>query len=225
MSVWSLVRTLGTRREELERLGDRHLEDVRDGLALVVDLQRLAVVALALADLARDVDVRQELHLDLEDPVALAVLAAAALDVEAEPARLVAADARLRDTREQLADRGEQPDVGGRVRARRPADRALVDLDDLVDVLGALERVVRADRLARTVQLARQRPVQDLGDERALAAPRHAGHGHERPERNAQVDRPQVVLAGAANAQRLAVARASRLSGSAPRARRAGTRR
>ena len=93
------------RREEVERLGDRHLEDVGDRPALVVDLERLAVVALALADLARDVDVRQELHLDLEDPVALAVLAAAALDVEAEPARRVAADARLGDAGEELADR------------------------------------------------------------------------------------------------------------------------
>ena len=78
---------LGDRREELERLGDGHLEHVRDGLALVVDLEGLAVVALALADLARDVDVGQELHLDLQDAVALAVLAASALDVEAEAAR------------------------------------------------------------------------------------------------------------------------------------------
>jgi hypothetical protein len=44
-----------------------------------VDLERLAVVALALADLTGDVDVGQELHLDLQDAVALAVLAAAAL--------------------------------------------------------------------------------------------------------------------------------------------------
>ena len=194
------------RREEVERLGDGHLEDVGDRLALVVDLERLAVVALAVADLARDVDVGQELHLDLEDAVALAVLAAAALDVEAEAARGVAAQTRLRDAGEQLADRREQADVGRRVRARRPADRALVDLDDLVDVLGALERVVRADRLARAVQLAGERPVEDLGDERALAAARHAGDGDERPERDTQVEVAQVVLAGAADPELLAVA-------------------
>src|SRR3954452_17868285 len=94
--------------KELVRLLDCHLEDVGDRLALVVDLERFAVVALALADLARDVDVRQELHLDLEDPVALAVLAATALDVERKTPGLVAADARLRDAREQLADGREQ---------------------------------------------------------------------------------------------------------------------
>ena len=45
-------------REELGGLLDRHVEDVGDGLALEVDLERLAVVARAVADLARDVDVR-----------------------------------------------------------------------------------------------------------------------------------------------------------------------
>ena len=66
--------------------------------------------------------------------------------------------------------------------------------------------VVRADRLARAVELAGERPVEDLRDERALAAAGHAGDRHERPERDAQVDVAQVVLARAAHAQRLAVA-------------------
>ena len=81
--------------EELERLLDRHLEHVGDRLALEADLERLAVVALAVALLARHVDVRQEVHLDLDLAVAAADLAAAALDVEAEAARLVAARPRL----------------------------------------------------------------------------------------------------------------------------------
>src|SRR3954468_21475003 len=102
---------VGHRGEEVVRLRDRHLEDVRDRLALVVDLERLAVVALAATHLARDVDIRQELHLDLEDPVALAVLDPTALDVEAETARLIAAEARLGDAGEELADRREQADV------------------------------------------------------------------------------------------------------------------
>ena len=46
------------RGEEVDGLLDRHVEDLGDGLALVVHLERLAVVAGAVADLARDVDVR-----------------------------------------------------------------------------------------------------------------------------------------------------------------------
>src|SRR5439155_6438357 len=43
--------------EELECFLDGHLENVGDRLALVMDLERLAVVALPAADLAGDVDV------------------------------------------------------------------------------------------------------------------------------------------------------------------------
>ena len=74
-------------------------------LPLVTDLQRLAVVALALADIAGHVDVRQKMHLDLDDAVALTGFAAPALDVEAETARLVAARTRFGYCREQFADR------------------------------------------------------------------------------------------------------------------------
>ncbi len=40
--------------EELGRLVHRHLEHVGDGLALGLDVQRLAIVAVALADVAGD---------------------------------------------------------------------------------------------------------------------------------------------------------------------------
>ena len=89
------------RLEEVGRLLDRHVQHLGDGAALVVHLEGLPVVPGALADLARDVDVRQEVHLDLDGAVAGAVLAAAALDVEREPARPVPADLRLGGLGEQ----------------------------------------------------------------------------------------------------------------------------
>jgi len=102
--------------EELERLADRHLQYVGDVLALETNFERLAVVALAVTLLARHIDVGQEVHLDLDLAVALADLATAALDVEGEAPRLVAAGARLGRPREQVADLVEQADVGRRVR-------------------------------------------------------------------------------------------------------------
>src|SRR5690606_11564648 len=126
--------------EEVERLLDVHIEHIRDRLALVENLQCLAVVARALADLAWYEDVRQEVHLDLDDSFAGACLAATALYVERESTGLVAACLRLRHGREELADVREYAAIGRRVRAWRAADRALVDLDHLVEVLDALQR-------------------------------------------------------------------------------------
>src|SRR5579875_3722970 len=74
----------GLGREELERLLARELQDVRDGAASPQDLEGVPVVAGALAHLARHVDVREEVHLDLDRPVPRAGLAATARHVEGE---------------------------------------------------------------------------------------------------------------------------------------------
>ena len=163
------LRDLG---EELERLLDRHLEHVGDRLALEAHLERLAVVAPAVAGLARHVDVGQEVHLDLDLPVALARLAAAAADVEREAPRLVAAHLRLGGQRVQLADVREEIRVRRGVRAGRAADRRLVDLDHLVEAVDALDPVVRARLRPRPVEPVGERLVDDLVHERRLAGAR-----------------------------------------------------
>ncbi len=119
------LQVAGDRRHGLEEVHgflDRHVQDVGDGLALVVDLQGLPVVPGAVADLARDVHVREEVHLDLDGAVARAVLAAAALDVEGEAARQVAADLRLGRLGEEPAHVVEDAGVRRRVRPGGTAD-------------------------------------------------------------------------------------------------------
>ena len=59
-----------------------------------------------------------------------------------------------------------------------------------------IERVVGPDRLARAVELAGQRPVEDLRHERALAAARHAGDRHERARAGRAGRRPAGCARG-----------------------------
>jgi hypothetical protein len=139
--------------ENRQRVLDRQVEHVGDGVALELHGQRLAVVAAAVADTRRDVDVGQEVHLDADHAVALAGLAAAALDVEGEAAGLVAARG-FGQHGEPVADGVKGAGVGRGVGARRAADRRLVDVDDLVDLLQPLDAVVRAGLFAGVVELA-----------------------------------------------------------------------
>ena len=81
--------------EEAERLLRRHVENICDALALVEDLERLTVIPLPVADLTRNIDVREEVHLDLHKTIARACLAPAALCIEREPARAIAARPRV----------------------------------------------------------------------------------------------------------------------------------
>jgi len=109
-------------------------------------------------------------HLDLDDAVALAGLAAAALDVEGKPAGLVAARLGLGEAGEPFADRRECPGIGRGIGARGAADRRLVDVDDLVDVLESLDAVVRGGAFAGVIEFARDRLVERVDQQRRLAA-------------------------------------------------------
>ena len=185
--------------EVLQRLLNVHLQHLGDRLALVADLQRLAVEAVPLAHRAGDPNVGQKVHFQLVRAVALAGLAAAAADVEAEPPRLVAAGLRLGQLRVEVANLVEHLDVRGRVRPRRAADRRLVDGDHLVEMFEAVDPLVRAGIAEAAVQIAPQGLDQNVVDQRALARAGNAGDADEHAQRNLDVDALEVVVRGAAD--------------------------
>ena len=191
--------------EEAERLVARHVQDVGDRPALEAHVQGVPVVALSLADLACDVDVGQEVHLDADGAVARAGLAPSALHVEAEPARLVAPDPGLLGPGEQLPDVVEHARVGGRVGPWRPTYGRLVDVDDLVDALGALQRPVESGWHLGAVHPLHEGLVQDLVHQGRLARSGDAGDRHEAAQRELHVDVVEVVLAGTPQQQPVAV--------------------
>src|SRR5439155_22991841 len=122
-------------------------------------------------------------------------LAPPAPDVEREPPGTVAPDTSLRALAVEVTDVVERADVGGRVRPRRSADRRLVDVDDLVDVLPPDQLPVLPGNDPRPVHLDLERPVQHVLHQRGLPGTAHAGHADQRAEREGHVDVLQVVLA------------------------------
>ena len=65
-----LVQNLLLVCEEGAGLLHRHIQHIRNVLSLVAHLQRLPVIPLAAANVAGDVNVRQEMHLNLHKTVA-----------------------------------------------------------------------------------------------------------------------------------------------------------
>src|SRR5690606_7526771 len=125
--------------------------------------------------------------------------------VERDARGLVASCLPLRPGREELADGREYSAIGRGFRAWRAADRALVDLDHLVEVLDALQRVVCARFLACPVQLLCQLLVERVGDQGTLARARDAGDANELAERELDGHVLQVVLTRPREDQRLAI--------------------
>ena len=185
---------LGQVLEQVERLAARQFQYVADRVAVVGHRQGLGVVPLALARLALDPNIRQEMHLDAFLAVAFAVFAAPPRDVETEAARRVAAQFGFRQLSEQFADPFEYAGVGRRIGGGRIAQRLLVDADHFVDVLDAADLVVRPRNGRSAVQTPSQRGVQHFVDQRTLAAAADPGDDRERTQRNPHVDVLQVVV-------------------------------
>src|SRR5262249_25880679 len=161
--------------------------------------ERLAIVPAAAAHLAGDVHVGQEVHLDRDDAVAGARLAAAALHVEREASGAEATRPRVGQLREQLPDWAEESGIGGGIGPRAAADGRLADLDDLVDELPAHELVVCAWLLAPAAEPADHAAVERVDHQGALPRARHAGDAGHRAGGNRDVDAAQVVGASAAH--------------------------
>src|SRR5881296_2704962 len=154
-------------------------------------------VSPPLALLAGHVHVLEEVHLELLEAVALARLAPPARHIERERAGVEAERPGPGEGGVELPDLVERLDVGHGVRARRPADRLLVDQADPLHVLEAGEGVVDAGRRELGLERARDGAVERVVDERGLAGARHAADDRERVERNPDRHVLEVVLARA----------------------------
>src|SRR5207244_5639072 len=183
----------------IRRLLDGHGEHVGDGAAAVADRERLLREAPPATRLAVHPDVGQEAHLNAQPALAGAGVAPPARDVEREPPGAVAAQARLGHHGEQAPDVVEEADVGGRRRARRPPDGALVHLDGAGQVFDAGEGAVGSDAARVEAEGTSHTRIDDVAHQRRLPGAGDAGHTGPGPERYADIDALQVVLAGAVN--------------------------
>ena len=197
--------------ENLQRVFRRHIEQVGNGVAFVVDGKRFGIVPPPAAHFAGDVHIGKKIHLDAPQAVALARLAAPALHVEAEPSGTVAALARFRQHGKQLADGRKHAGVSGWVRPRRAADRRLVNLNHLINVLGALDLCMRAGPLHRAVELLRQRAIEDVVHQSGLARARNSCDHGEHAQWQRHIDVLQVIRLRAKDGNGLAVGRAALL--------------
>lgn len=127
------------------------------------------IVALPFADFAGNEYIRHEKHGDPAFPFAPAGFAAAPSDVEAEPARLKAADFGFGKLRKKLPDQGENPGVGGGVGPGGTSDRVLVDQDNVPEGFPSQDFAMRSRAPPKVpVQNTLESLVQDLVHEGAL---------------------------------------------------------
>src|SRR5580700_7768290 len=102
-----------------------------DVQGVIADIQHALLEARALAILAEQLYIGQELHLDRNGPITLTSFATPAGDIEREMASRVASPVGFLSGSEKLADDVEGFDISDRIRSRRATDWALVHQHDL----------------------------------------------------------------------------------------------
>ncbi len=121
------------------------------------------------------------MHLYLDHAVALACLASTTFDVERESARFVTPGTCLLCSGKEFTDGSEQAGVGGGIRAGGAANGALVNVDDLVQVVQSFERLVGGMvEAGGLVEFGGSYRIQGAVDQRGLARPGYTGDaGHD----------------------------------------------
>ena len=191
----------GLGREVEQGFGDRGVEQVCDGLALVGDGEDLGLEAAAFAEGAGDEDVGEELHFDALVAEALAVVAAAVAGVERERGRAEAGGGGGVGLGVKVADQIPGLGVEGGVGARGAGKRGLIDEDDFGEGLVAGDGADLRGVLGELVALGQQALVDDLVEQGGFAGAGHAGEGHETVEGEAEVEVAEVVFVDAGEDQ------------------------
>ena len=183
----------GDRIKELAALVDPHFQDVADRPSLEANLEGLAVEPLAAADLARDMKIGKKVHRQptLAEPPTR--LTAAPLGVEAESTGAIASNLGFAGQGEDPADLVINAGRRGGGRARAAANRALIDLDELVDRLEPHDPLSAGAAGTSPLEKAADRAGQHVVDQRALARPADPGHTRDRCQRDLSVDLLQVM--------------------------------
>ena len=196
---------LGNLLEKLIGLGYRHLQHVIDTASLVLDRKRILLVTVAAALIADDIDRRQEVHFYHLDTGPFTSLATASCDIEREPSGSESAHFGVRRFGKQGTDIIEHTRKCGRIAPRSPADRALVDFYELVDVFDSDNVRIRQRMHLGIVELVLQYRHQCLVYERGFAAAADSADTDKDTQREVYVNVFQVVARRATDSEHLSV--------------------
>ena len=189
--------------KKLQGFGNGKIQNIGQILALIANLQHLVPKTFALALGAGDVHVREKLHLDLFKALALARLAASALNIEREGTRRIATHPRQFGLRQEPPHRVKRLGIGQQVGTRRGADGRLIDKNNIGQLVAAQNSAARARDTDRLPALLFEAAIQHVFHQRRFARAGHAGQTHQPAEGNGDIDILKIMRARALDGQPL----------------------
>ena len=136
------------------------------------------------------------MHLNLDDTIPTARLTSATGNIEGESSLCVTHCLCILRVREQIADQIENTCVSCRIRTWASADRRLVDVDNLIQLIQSCDIIMFARFYLRPVQRSRQMLIQDLIDKRTFSGTGYACHTGHYAKWELHINILQIVLSG-----------------------------
>src|ERR1700687_4540847 len=109
------------------------------------------------------------MHVDFDQPIALAPFTTSSLDIETEPTGPITATFRRWSLGKQVADLIKHASVTGRIAGRRAPNRRLIDHNRFVQLVDAFDHSMRARFLFGAVPVSEQSATQDVVDQCAFS--------------------------------------------------------
>jgi len=92
-----------------------HIKHIKNALTFILDIQRLTVVSFAFTYLTWNINIRQEIHLYLNNSIAATCLTSSAFHIKAETTFLVTICLRIRRGGEKITDHVKHPGIRCRI--------------------------------------------------------------------------------------------------------------
>lgn len=158
-----------------------------------MDLKRIPIISRAPTDFTGDIDIGKEIHFNFQHAVTMAGLAAAALYIKAEAAWFIAPNLGFIRRCKKGSDEIKGSRIGRRIGTRRPSNRTLIDINDLIDILDPHDPIMGKGALPSPHEFLGKAAVKDVIHKGTLAAAADTGHNGQGPQRNGDIDVFKVV--------------------------------
>ena len=179
--------------KKFNTLIDCHIQHIANRFALKTDFKRFAVIAPAIAFVAMDIYIGEEIHFDHFHSGTFTLFATPPFYIKRESTRFVTPYFCFGQKCKKIPDIGENTCISDRVRAGRTSNRRLIDLHHLVNMLNTLNRSVSKRIEKGFIKVLTKNRLQGFIDQCRFAAARNTSYANKLSKRKFNINILKIV--------------------------------
>ena len=165
-----------------------HFQYISNAFSFKGCFQGFPIVTFPLTNLTGNIDIRQEVQFDLDDTIPLAGFTTPALYIKAKAAFFVSPGFGLFAFGKDFPNGIEYTGIGCRIASGSTADRALINGNDLIQILQASDLGIIFRHHFGAVQLVGQGMIKNIIDKSTFSGAGNTGYRHKNTQWNFHIN-------------------------------------